>query len=72
MSAEIDPIEIPRIQEYLQRTFGHNGIALKVRDKVKDSVEVILNGEFIAVLYKDDEEGEISYNLNMTILNEDL
>lgn len=72
MAAEIDPIEVPRLQAYLQNTFGHNGIALKMREKAKDSVEVILNGEFIGVIYKDDEEGEISYDFNMAILNEDL
>lgn len=72
MAAVIDAIEVPRIQSYLQSTFGHNGIALKMREKATDSVEVILNGEFIGVIYKDDEDGEISYNFNMAILNEDL
>ena len=72
MAAVIDAIEVPRIQNYLQNTFGHNGIALKMREKATDSVEVILNGEFIGVIYKDDEDGDISYNFNMAILNEDL
>lgn len=70
--AEIQPEEISRVQAYLQNTFGHTGIALKMREKAKDSVEVILNGEFIGVIYKDDEDGEISYDFNMAILEEDL
>lgn len=69
---QIDPTEVSRIQAYLQETFGCNNLALKMREKAKDSVEVILNGEFIGVIYKDDEDGEISYNFNMAILDIDL
>ena len=72
MAAVIDPAEVSRIQAYLQDKFGHNGIALKMRDKVNDSVEVILNGEFIGLVYKDEDEGEISYDFNMAILEMDL
>ena len=70
--ARIDPLEVSRLQAYLQSKFGHNGIALKIRDKATDSVEVIMNGEFIGTIYKDDEDGEISYDFNMAILEIDL
>lgn len=72
MAAVIDPTEVSRLQAYLQEKFSHNGIALKMREKANDSVEVILNGEFIGVIYKDDEDGEISYDFNMAILEEDI
>lgn len=72
MAAVIDPAEVSRLQAYLQNKFGHNGIALKMREKANDSVEVIINGEFIGVIYKDDEDGEISYDFNMAILDIDL
>ena len=72
MAAVIDASEVSRLQTYLKETFGHNGIALKIREKATDSVEVILNGEFIGVIYKDDDEGEISYNFNMAILEMDI
>jgi hypothetical protein len=68
----IDPLEVSRLQAYLQGKFGHNGIALKIRDKAKDSVEVILNGEFIGTIYKDSDDGETSYDFNMAILDIDL
>ncbi|MCK5285301.1 MAG: DUF3126 family protein [Alphaproteobacteria bacterium] len=68
----MDPVEVPRLQSYLQQTFGVKDIALKMREKATDSVEVILNGEFIGLIYKDDEDGEISYNFNMAILDIDL
>ncbi len=70
--AVIDPIEVPRLQAYLKQTFGVKEVALKMREKATDSVEVILNGEFVGVIYKDDEDGEISYNFNMAILDIDL
>jgi hypothetical protein len=70
--AVMDPLEVSKLQAYLQGKFGHNGIALKIREKASDSVEVILNGEFIGVIYKDQEDGETSYDFNMAILDIDL
>ena len=42
------------------------------RPKKTDSVEVYVGEEFIGVISIDDEDGEISYNLNMAILETDL
>ncbi len=72
MSNSFTAEELPRLQKYLQERFGHNGFALKMREKVGDSVEVLINGEFIGVIYKDTEEGEVSYNFSMAILDIDL
>jgi len=69
---EILPEEISKIQAYLVGKFKNNGFALKMREKAKDSVEVLLNGEFIGVLYKTVDEGETSYDFNMSILDIDL
>lgn len=70
--AVIEATELPRIQAYLEEKFGNKGFALKMRERAKDSAEVLLNGEFIGVLYKDDEDGGVSYDFNMAILSEDL
>ncbi|MAI62875.1 MAG: hypothetical protein CBB87_10410 [Micavibrio sp. TMED27] len=64
--------EVSRLQGYLEAKFKNTGFALKMREKAKDSVEVLLNGEFIGVIYKDDEENDISFDFNMAILEEDL
>lgn len=64
--------EVSRIQKYMQDTFKNKGFALKMREKATDSVEVLLDGEFIGVVYKDDDEGEVSYNFSMAILEFDL
>lgn len=64
--------EIDRLQQYLQQKFGNNQITLAARKEADDSVEVKLNGEFIGVIYRDEEDGDISYDFNMAILEMDL
>lgn len=66
-----EKVEVAKIQTYLQKKFGNPGITLRDR-KVEDSLEVLINGEFIAVIYKDEDEGETSYDLNMSILDIDV
>lgn len=67
----MEPIEIQRLQKYLQTKFGQPDMILRTR-KTNDSVEVLLKGEFLGVLYKDEDEGETSYDFNMAILDIDL
>lgn len=64
--------EIVRLQKYLQDKFGNKTLSLAERKEAKDSVEVMLGGEFIGVIYRDDDEGDISYDFNMAILEMDL
>ena len=35
-------------------------------------MEVTLDGEFLGTLHRDEEDGEVSYALHVTILDEDL
>ena len=64
--------EALKIQAYLQQKFGNGGITIKPRSQTADSVEILLDGEFIGLVYKDDEEGDVSYDFNMAILAVDL
>jgi Protein of unknown function (DUF3126) len=64
--------EIIRLQTYLQRKFGNRAIDVRPRDNKDDSAEVYIGEEFIGVLYIDDEEGDLSYNFSMAILDIDL
>jgi len=64
--------EIVRLQRYLQEKFGNRRITLTLRKEAKDSAEVALGDEFIGVIYRDDDEGDISYDFNMAILAMDL
>ncbi len=64
--------EIAKLQRYLRDRFRNDGITVEGRSNKDDSAEVALNGEFLGVLFKDEDEGETSYDLHMTILDIDL
>jgi len=66
------PNEIARVQDYLRRTFANDRIAIDAPAKRGGPIEVRIGDEFIGVLHRDDDEGEISYALHITILEEDL
>jgi hypothetical protein len=64
--------DIARVQDYLRRTFGNDQLLLVSPARPGAPVEVHLGDEFLGVLYRDEEDGEISYSLHMTILEMDL
>jgi uncharacterized protein DUF3126 len=64
--------EIWRLEKYLRNLFRLDTITISERPKQSDSVEVLVNGEFIGVIFRDEEDGEISYAFNMAILEMDL
>ena len=63
--------EILRVQAYLRLKFQNELMTLK-RGPKDDMVEVFLEDEFIGTLFRDDEEGEVSYAFNMASLDFDL
>jgi hypothetical protein len=67
----LDNKDIDRIQAHLKRTFGNPHIALRARERQKDSAEVEVKGEFIGVVYEDEDE-DGSFMFEMAILAEDL
>jgi hypothetical protein len=67
----VDDKDMKRIEAHLKRTFGNPHVALKGRQKQKDSAEVELKGEFIGVVYEDEDEAG-SFLFEMAILAEDL
>lgn len=64
--------ELKKLETYLQRLFANSTIRVKARTRKDDSAEVFVGEEFIGVLYRDDEDEELSYNLSMAILDIDL
>ncbi len=60
-----------RVEAYLRRLFRNDLLNVMFRPK-DGSAEVLLDEEFIGVLFQDDEDGEISYSFTMAILEEDL
>jgi Protein of unknown function (DUF3126) len=64
--------QVVRLNAYLQRKFDNETIRVVPRAKKRDSLEVYLGGEFIAVVFVDDEKRRRSYILEMPILDMDL
>ncbi len=66
------PEQITSVRNYLCKRLGTENITIKPR-KVSDSVEVYLDQEILGLLYIDDEDkDDISYDLNISILQQDL
>lgn len=64
--------EISRVQEYLRTSLANNRIVVNPPAKVGAPVEVYIGDEFVGVLHRDEDEGEVSYSLVLSILEEDL
>lgn len=61
-----------KVEAYLRKTFNNPAIRVVARPRKKDSAEVFIGEEFIAVLSLDDEDGDRSYQFQMAILDTDL
>ena len=66
------PDEIAKLQAYLQRKFQLPAISVKARPKKDDSAEVYIGDEFVGLIYRDDEDEDLSWNFQMAILEFDL
>ena len=64
--------DMDRVQAYLRRLLGSERIRLVPPARAGMSVEVAANDEIIGTIHKDTEDGEISYALHITVLEEDL
>lgn len=66
------PEEIRKLDAYFKRTFQNQALQVKARPRKEDSCELYLGEEFLGIIFKDEEEGELSYNFSMAILDIDL
>lgn len=64
--------EIAKVESYLRKTFGTPNLTVRARPKKDDSAEVYIGEDFVAVLFREDEDGEVSYQFQMAILDVDL
>jgi hypothetical protein len=68
----LKPEEILKLDAYFKRTFANPGLEVKARPRKDDSCELYIGDEFLGIIFKDEEEGELSYNFSMAILDIDL
>lgn len=66
------PSDIARVQAYLRRLLATDRITLLAPARPGLSVEVSVQDEVIGTVHRDDEEGEVSYSVMLTVLEEDL
>jgi hypothetical protein len=64
--------DIPRLQKYLRKLFRTEALRVVPQPKKNDMAEVFIAEEFIATLYREEEDGEVSFQLQMAILDIDL
>jgi hypothetical protein len=64
--------DIDRVQAYLRRLLGTERINLLAPARAGLSVEVAVQDEVIGTLHRDEDEGEVSYSIHLTVLEEDL
>ena len=64
--------EILKLEHYLKKVFRLPAIQVRQRPRKDDSAEVFVDEEFIGVIFRDDDEGEIAYQFQMAILDFDL
>lgn len=65
------PEEIKKLDAYFKRMFNPV-MVVKARPRKDDSAEVYVGDEFLGVVFRDDEDGDLSYNFSMAILDVDL
>jgi hypothetical protein len=66
------PDELAKLTAYLRKTFNNPTLSVRARPQKKDSGEVYLGEDFLGVIFRDEEDGELSYNFSMAILEFDL
>jgi Protein of unknown function (DUF3126) len=68
----VKPDELAKLTKFFRKTFDNAGLTVRARPQKKDSGEVYVGEEFIGVVFRDEEDGELSYNFSMAILDIDL
>lgn len=64
--------EILKLEKYLRNLFRLDIIEVRQRPNKDDSAEVYVGDEFIGVLFRDDDDDDLSYQFQMAILDFDL
>lgn len=61
-----------KLEKYLRGLFRLDTIEVRQRPNKDDSAEVYIGDEFIGVLFRDDDDDDLSYQFQMAILDYDL
>jgi Protein of unknown function (DUF3126) len=64
--------DIARVEAYLRKTLASDLIHIEAPKSGNGPVEMRAGREFLGTVHRDEEDGEVSYSLHLTILEEDL
>ncbi|WP_119307977.1 DUF3126 family protein [Cohaesibacter haloalkalitolerans] len=68
----MDKTELAKLQAFMRKTLQSANLEVRARPRKDDSAEVYVEDEFVGVLFRDEEDGDLSYNFSMAILDYDL
>ena len=68
----MDRVTLKKIENFFKQKFNNKKIKIEGRANKNDSAEVLIDNEFIGVVFEDNEDGDTCCHFNMTILSEDL
>jgi hypothetical protein len=68
----VDRKEIQKLETFFRKRFNMPSMQVRQRPQKSDSAELYIDDEFVGVIYRDDEDGDLSYNFTMAILDIDL
>ena len=68
----MDRATLKKIEGFFKQKFNNKKIKIEGRANKDDSADVLIEDEFIGVVFEDNEDGETCFQFNMTILTEDL
>jgi hypothetical protein len=63
----VDKTELHKLQDFLRRSFGHDGLRVTPSQKVSDSADVHLGERTIGKIMVDDEDGDRSFGFELGI-----
>jgi hypothetical protein len=63
----VDKTELHKLQEFLRRSFGNDGIKVSIARKNPDDADVFLGERQIGSLAVDDEDGDRSFAFEMKV-----
>jgi len=64
--------DIARVQVYLRKLLGNDQVNVVAPPRKGATVELAVDKEVIGTVHRDEDEGEVSYSIHITVLEEDL
>ena len=64
--------ELTKLTRFFRNTFENQSLSIKPRPRIDDSAELYVGEEFLGIVTRIEDEGEVSYDLSMSILDIDL